>query len=67
MGTLVVLAVVIFIAGLAVRSIYRDKKSGKSCAGCPGCGGCCDNSHEPGNSDAPTESCSCGCAVTERK
>lgn len=67
MGTASVLAVVILIVALAVRSLYKDKKSGKSCAGCPGCGGCCDNSQEPGNSYAPAESCSCGSAVTERK
>ena len=41
-GTIVVLGVVVLIVGLIVRSIYRDKKSGKSqCGGdCSRCKGC---------------------------
>ena len=33
MGTVVVGAIVVVIAGLAVRSIVKDKKSGKGCNG----------------------------------
>lgn len=57
MGTVVVLAIVILIAAWAVRSIYKDKKSGKACAGCAGCcGSCCTDSHEP------AAACQCGSA-----
>ena len=38
MGTIVVLAVVIAVVALAVRSMIRDKKAGKSCH----CGGDCN-------------------------
>ncbi|MDO4170123.1 MAG: FeoB-associated Cys-rich membrane protein [Lachnospiraceae bacterium] len=44
MGTIVVLAIVVFIVGLAIRSMYKDKKAGKSiqCGGqCKTCGGYC--------------------------
>ncbi len=41
MGTIVVGALVLLIAGNAVRCIIRDKRAGKSCASCGGgCGGC---------------------------
>ncbi|MBE6859360.1 MAG: FeoB-associated Cys-rich membrane protein [Ruminococcus sp.] len=39
MGTIIVLAVVLILIGLAVYSIRKDKKSGKSSCGC-GCSGC---------------------------
>ncbi|MCC8060368.1 MAG: FeoB-associated Cys-rich membrane protein [Clostridiales bacterium] len=44
MGTIVVLAVLILIVALAVRSMVRDKKAGRSpiCGGsCKDCGGHC--------------------------
>ena len=42
MGTVVVGAIVVAIAGLAIRSIVKDKKSGKGCNGnCGSCGGHC--------------------------
>ena len=44
MGTFAVLLVVVLIAGLAARSIIKDKKSGKACAGCSGCSGQCHGS-----------------------
>ena len=43
MGTAIVLAIVAGAAGLAVRSMVRDKKAGKSlqCGGdCSHCDGC---------------------------
>lgn len=44
MGTVVVGAIVVVIAGLAVRSIVKDKKSGKGCNGnCGSCGGHCSS------------------------
>ena len=44
MGTMITLAVVAAMVGLAVRSMIRDKKNGKSlqCGGdCSRCGGHC--------------------------
>ncbi len=44
MGTLVVLAVVVGLVGLVVRSMIRDKKKGKSLqcgSDCSHCGGHC--------------------------
>lgn len=44
MGTVIVLAVLVVIVGLIVRSMIRDKKNGKSiqCGGnCSACGGHC--------------------------
>ena len=38
MGTVIVSLIVVGMVVLAIRSIYRNKKSGKGC-GC-GCGGC---------------------------
>lgn len=41
MGTIFVAAIVAAAAGLAVRSIYKDKKAGKVCNGnCGNCKGC---------------------------
>lgn len=37
MGTIIVGAVIALIAGVSVRSLIKDKKSGKACAGCSGC------------------------------
>ena len=40
------LILLIAIVALAVRKIYRDKKSGKMCScGCTGSGGCSGNCH----------------------
>lgn len=44
MGTVIVLAIIAAAVGLAVRSMIKDKKSGKSlqCGGdCSHCGGHC--------------------------
>lgn len=42
MGTIVVLAALVLIVALIVRSMIKDKKSGKSSCGgdCSHCGGC---------------------------
>ena len=47
MGTFIVLLILIAIVFLAIRKIYKDKKSGKTCASCSGgcdcgCGHCHD-------------------------
>ncbi len=44
MGTVIVLAIILCVVALAVRSMIRDKKAGKSlqCGGdCKHCGGHC--------------------------
>lgn len=44
MATVIVTAVLVLMAGIAVRKIMRDKKNGKSvqCGGdCSQCSGCC--------------------------
>ncbi len=49
MGTIIVLAVLILLVGLAVRSMIRDKKNGKSLqcgCSCEHCGGCCGSKIE---------------------
>ncbi|MCD8325290.1 MAG: FeoB-associated Cys-rich membrane protein [Lachnospiraceae bacterium] len=41
MGNLIVGLILLVIVALAVRSIWKDKKSGKGCVGCSyGCSGC---------------------------
>lgn len=40
MGTVVASLVLAVLFGLAIRSIYRDAKSGGCCGGCAGCSGC---------------------------
>ncbi len=42
LSSIVVVAIVLFLMGLALRKIIRDKKSGKgTCGGnCSACGGC---------------------------
>lgn len=49
MGTFVVGAAVLAAAGLACRSIYKDKKNGKHCSGCSGCNGSCPSRNSEKN------------------
>ena len=51
METVIAVVVVVAIVGLAVRYIYKAKKSGAKCIGCPESGSC-----------ASVCSCGCGCA-----
>ncbi len=56
MENIIVIAVLVFIVGLASGYIYKAKKSGKKCIGCPaggacsgscgGCGGACSRGAE---------------------
>lgn len=42
MGTVIVGIIILSAIGLAARSIYKDKKTGKCCGGdCGHCGGAC--------------------------
>lgn len=41
LSTIIILLIVIAAVCLAIRSIIRDRKSGKGCGACPGgCHGC---------------------------
>lgn len=41
LGNLIVIAILIVVVGLAVRSIWRSRKSGGCGCGCDGCAGGC--------------------------
>lgn len=38
--------IVVLIIGLAVRFIYKEKKSGRKCIGCPSSGSCSKCNHQ---------------------
>jgi hypothetical protein len=40
MGDIIVISVILFFVGLAVRSMWKDHKKG-GCAGCSGCSHSC--------------------------
>lgn len=48
-GTIIIIAVLVVIVALIIRSLIKQKKSGKSCCGgsCKGCGGSC-HMHDAG-------------------
>lgn len=54
MKNFILVAVLVVLVGLAIRYIYKAKKSGKGCIGCPysgqcgggSCGGCASNPEE---------------------
>ncbi len=50
MESVIIILVVAAIVALAVRYIYKAKKSGKRCVGCPDSGSCC----------------SCGCGAEKK-
>ena len=50
MGTWIVGAVILFLAGWAAYRILRDGKSGKGC-GCDGCGACPSSCGEAASAD----------------
>lgn len=52
MDTIIAVAVIVAIVGLAAFYVYRAKKSGKKCIGCPYGESCAKNS----------QGCGCGCS-----
>ena len=54
MTNLIIIAIVAAIFGMAVRYIYKAKKSGAKCIGCAVEGGCSGTCHCSGES-------TCGC------
>ena len=52
METVIAVVIVAAIVGLAVRYIWKAKKSGVKCIGCPDSGACCAGG---------CGGCSCGC------
>ena len=55
MTNLIIILILAAILGLAIRYIYKAKKSGKKCIGCPDG---CSCAHKDG---APSSGCGCGC------
>lgn len=55
----IVLGIVAIIIVLAVRYLYKAKKSGVKCVGCPS-GGCCSHNSEKKNKTEEQHSC-CSC------
>lgn len=51
MENIIIVAVIVIVVALAVRYIYKAKKSGKKCVGCPDGGSC---------------GCGCGCQTEEK-
>ena len=56
MTNLIIILVLAAILGLAIRYIYKAKKSGKKCIGCPDG---CSCAHKGG---ASSSGCGCGCS-----
>lgn len=52
MESIIAAAIVIVIVALAVRYIYKAKKSGTKCIGCPDSGSC----------SGSCSGCGCGCS-----
>lgn len=44
MGDIIVISVILFFVGLAIRSMWKDHKNG-GCAGCSGCSHSCGSCH----------------------
>lgn len=54
MDSIIIVAILVVIIGLAAFYVYKAKKSGKKCIGCPNSGKCGGN-------------CGCGCSGEETK
>lgn len=57
MQDLIITVVILAVVALAVRYIYKAKKSGKKCVGCPDGGSC----------SAGSCGCGCGCCSDENE
>lgn len=57
MQDMIIVAVILVIVGLAVRYIYKAKKSGAKCVGCAVGDGCCSKAQ----AKAEGAGCGCGC------
>ena len=55
MGTVIVALVLAGMLALAVKSIYKQKKSGGCCGGCSGCAGSCSGASACHCSMAPQQ------------
>ena len=60
MGPILTGLVILGIAFLAARSLWRDKKAGKCC----GCSGCCGKGVKKGH--GKSSGAGCGCSHPER-
>lgn len=60
MDSIIIVAILVVIVGLAALYVYKAKKSGKKCIGCPDSGTC-------GKNCGSSCGCGCGCGETENK
>lgn len=63
MADIIVGLIVIVAVGLAVRYIYKAKKSGVKCIGCPDAGNCASKTVGGRSGCSSCSGCSCGCSV----
>lgn len=63
MDSIIIVAILVVIIGLAAFYVYKAKKSGKKCIGCPDGGSC---SSKKGESSCGC-GCGCGCGESENK
>ncbi len=60
MDSIIIVAILVVIVGLAALYVYKAKKSGKKCIGCPDSSTC-------GKNCGSSCGCGCGCGETENK
>lgn len=60
MDSIIIVAILVVIVGLAALYVYKAKKSGKKCIGCPDGGTC-------GKNCGSSCGCGCGCGENENK
>lgn len=60
MDSIIIVAILVVIVGLAALYVYKAKKSGKKCIGCPDGGTC-------GKNCGSSCGCGCGCGESENK
>ncbi len=59
MDSIIIIAILVVVVGLAAFYVYKAKKSGKKCIGCPDSGSCNNKNGGCG--------CGCSCGETETK
>ncbi len=57
MADIIIGILIVAMVGLAIRYIYKAKKSGVRCIGCPAAGTCSSKAAE----QSSCSGCSCGC------
>ena len=62
MADIIIGVIIVAMVGLAIRYIYKAKKSGVKCIGCPAAGTCSSKKEAQGSCGG----CSCGCHSDEK-